>query len=301
MVSQSTKNSRRPRVEEQEPGRVGWLHRVVEHVGVEGVAEAVGGEDVEPAVADVGGDAVHRVEDLLHGRPHPLLRRAPTGRPVRRRGADEVEQVGSFGFVELQRPHDAFEDVFGDAVGVAALEAGVVLDADPGQHGDLFAAQPLDPPVAAVDGEPGVGSGEILARRDVRNSRMSCAVSMPSTLRPRPPVEGVPASTPHDRDSLTPRDGWLGGTTQRGGPRDEESSDACSHLQRARFDHRRDPTRPDHQGADRRGGAGRAGLRVRVGPLVLPRRVRPRRRLDRPRVHRRRRRRRRRRHRRHRG
>jgi hypothetical protein len=47
--------------------------------------------------------------------------------------------VGPFGLVELQRSHDAFEDVLGDAVGVAALEAGVVLDADPGQHGDLFA------------------------------------------------------------------------------------------------------------------------------------------------------------------
>ena len=42
-------------VEEQEPGRVGWLHGVVEHVGVEGVAERVGGEDVEAAVAHVGG------------------------------------------------------------------------------------------------------------------------------------------------------------------------------------------------------------------------------------------------------
>ena len=71
--------------------------------------------------------------------------------------ADEVEQVGPFGVVELQCPHDAFEDVIGDTVGVAALEAGVVLDADPGQHGDLFAAQPLDPPVAPVDGQAGVG------------------------------------------------------------------------------------------------------------------------------------------------
>ena len=52
---------------------------------------------------------------------------------------------------------------------------------------------------------------------------------------------------------------------------------------------------PRHRAADRRRGAGRDGLRVRFGPLVLPRRVRARRRLDRPRVHRCRRRRRRRR------
>ena len=69
--------------------------------------------------------------------------------------------MGPFGFVELQRPHDAFEHVFGDAAGVAALEAGVVLDADPGQHRDLFTTQTLDPPVAAVDGEPGVGRGDL--------------------------------------------------------------------------------------------------------------------------------------------
>ena len=124
----------RPRVEEQEPGHVGRLHRIVEHVGVEGVAEPVGGEDVEPAVAHVGGGAGHRVEDLLHRRPHPFLGRTPPRRPARGRGADEVEQVGAFGFVELQRARDAFEDVLGDAAGVAAFEAGVVLDADPGEH-----------------------------------------------------------------------------------------------------------------------------------------------------------------------
>ena len=56
--------------------------------------------------------------------------------------------MGAFGLVELQGADDAFEDVFGHAAGVAAFEAGVVLDADPGEHRDLFAAQALDPPVA---------------------------------------------------------------------------------------------------------------------------------------------------------
>jgi Alcohol dehydrogenase GroES-like domain len=48
-------------------------------------------------------------------------------------------------------------------------------------------------------------------------------------------------------------------------------------TQRARFDWGRCPARPDRQGADRRGGAGRPGLCVRVGPLILPERVGPRR------------------------
>jgi hypothetical protein len=110
--------------------------------------------------------------------------------------------VGPFGFVELQGSHDAFEDVFGHAVGVASLEAGVVLDADPGQHRDLFTSQPLDSPVAAVDREPGVGG------RDLCSARRQ---ELPNVLRRVHAVDpttgsvdlGVPASTPHDRASLT--------------------------------------------------------------------------------------------------
>jgi len=166
------------------------------------VAEPVGSEDVEPSVADVGGDAVHRIEDLLHRHPDPFLRGAPPRRPARGGGTDEVEQVGPFGLVELQRSHDAFEDVLGDAVGVSALEAGVVLDADPGQHGDLFTSQPFDSPVAAVDREPGVGGRNLCSAR---------RQELPDVLRRVHAVDpttgsgglGVPASTPHDRDSLT--------------------------------------------------------------------------------------------------
>lgn len=55
--------------------------------------------------------------------------------------------------VELQRASDAIEDVFRDATHVAALEANVVLGADPGEQRHLFAAESLDPSVAAVDRE----------------------------------------------------------------------------------------------------------------------------------------------------
>ena len=56
-------------------------------------------------------------------------------------GAGEVEQVGSFGVVELERPGECLEHAFGDAVDVSALEARVVGDADAGQDGDLLTAQ----------------------------------------------------------------------------------------------------------------------------------------------------------------
>jgi hypothetical protein len=74
---------RRAWVEEQEAGRVRWLDRVVEDVGVEGVAETVGGEDVQATVADVRRGAGHRVEDLLHRRADAFLGRSSPWRPVR--------------------------------------------------------------------------------------------------------------------------------------------------------------------------------------------------------------------------
>jgi hypothetical protein len=68
-------------------------------------------------------------------------------------GADEVEQMGSFGVVELQCTCDSFEDVFGRAGCVAPLEAGVVLDADASEHRGLLAPQAFHSPVAAVGGK----------------------------------------------------------------------------------------------------------------------------------------------------
>ena len=82
---------RRPRVEEQEAGRVRWLHRIVEHVGVEGVAEPVSGEDVQATVADVRRGAGHRVEDLLHRRADAFLPGPTPKRTAGGGGADEVE------------------------------------------------------------------------------------------------------------------------------------------------------------------------------------------------------------------
>ena len=49
--------------------------------------------------------------------------------------------MGALGLVELEGVGDAVDDAFGDAGGVAALEADVVLRGDPGQQCDLLAAQ----------------------------------------------------------------------------------------------------------------------------------------------------------------
>ena len=68
--------------------------------------------------------------------------------------------MGSFGLVELQRPHEPFEDALGDAGGVAAFELGVVLDADPGEQSHLLTAQSGHPAVSAVGRQSGLLGGD---------------------------------------------------------------------------------------------------------------------------------------------
>jgi hypothetical protein len=54
---------------------------------------------------------------------------------------------------------DAVDDTLGDAGGVAAPEPGVVLGGDPGEDGNLLAAQARDPPVLAAISPGGVAPG----------------------------------------------------------------------------------------------------------------------------------------------
>ena len=70
-------------------------------------------------------------------------------------GADQVEQMGPFGVVELQRPGDSVDDALGDSGRIAALELGVVLARNAGQQGNLVATQACDPSaLAPVRGQP---------------------------------------------------------------------------------------------------------------------------------------------------
>ena len=90
------------------------------------------------------------------GRTRCCVRRRRRGVRVCR-GAREVEQVRTLGLVELQRPGERLEHALGDAGRVAALEAGVVVDADAGEDRDLFAAQAGDAaPATAVRGQAGL-------------------------------------------------------------------------------------------------------------------------------------------------
>jgi len=115
-------------VEEDEPGEVHRPGRVEERRGVQGVAELVGGQDVQPAVAQERGDRGHRVEDVLHARAYQLPRGRAPNRSSRVRGPDEVDQVRAFYVVELEGAREGVEHVVGDTGRVSALQSCVVLD-----------------------------------------------------------------------------------------------------------------------------------------------------------------------------
>ena len=110
------------------------------------------------------------VEHPLDARPDRCFGPAPTRPPWRRLcRAGEVEEVRALGVVELERAGQRLQHALGDAADVAALQAGVVRDADAGQDGDLLAAQPGNAatPVGVqprlLGRDPGAAGGEELA------------------------------------------------------------------------------------------------------------------------------------------
>ena len=74
--------------------------------------------------------------------------------------AGQVEQVLTLGVVELQSTGERVQHAVGGSDEAAPFESDVVVRRDPGEHGDLFAAQPRDAAVAAVGGQPGLLRGD---------------------------------------------------------------------------------------------------------------------------------------------
>src|SRR3954452_6423991 len=145
----------RARVEEDQAGVVHRLAGVVQG-REQRPSEPVVREHVEPAVEDHYRHGWHRVDQALNRRPDPIRRRCTSlpGPGRRTGGAEQVEQVRPLGAVEPQRLRDALDDAFGDAGGVAALQADVVLRGDPDQERRLLPAQSRHPAaVSAVGGK----------------------------------------------------------------------------------------------------------------------------------------------------
>lgn len=82
--------------------------------------------------------------------------------------ACQVEQVRPLRLVELRRTGDGVQDTLGDAAEVAAFHAGVVLDADPGEHRDLAPAQTGHPTLASADHTGLLGGDPGAPRREKR-------------------------------------------------------------------------------------------------------------------------------------
>ena len=114
--------------------------------------------------------------------------------------------MGAFGLIELEGAGEAFDDAVRDTTGVPALEAGVVVDADPGEQRDLLPAEARDPAVTPVVGQAGLLRGDLRpARRQeltevgpvVHTSRLRAHLDMREGL-PVPRTAG-PATDPPSR------------------------------------------------------------------------------------------------------
>ena len=151
---------RRPRVEEREPGGVRGPNRAVEHRGVQGVTEPVHGQHVGAPVTHPRGCAGDGVQHPLHTGPHLLRRRASRFAARRVCRACQVEQVRTLGLVELQPTGQCVQHALRGSFEVAALQAGVVVHAEPGQQSRFLAAKPAHPPVPPMDGQPRLLRGQ---------------------------------------------------------------------------------------------------------------------------------------------
>ena len=133
---------------------------------VERPSQLVGGQEIHASVADERRAVGDGVEDPLQARV-----RRPGGRIATacraRDGASrvgQVEQVGAFGVLEQQGSRERVEHLGGDTVDRAALDAGVVLHAHPGQDGDFGAPQPGHAAVGAPGETNGFGGDAGAAR-----------------------------------------------------------------------------------------------------------------------------------------
>ena len=185
-------------VEEGEPREVRGAGGPGEDLRVHGPAQVVGEQQVAATVGDDRRSVAHRVEHPLEAGPGDPVRvaAAPPPGPGRRpvSGLREVVQVLAFRGVELERSRDRIEHAAGHARQVAALELGVVLDADASQRGHLAAAQARHPPVP-VDGEPQRLRGDLGATCTQEVAHL-CPDVHEGHVRPRDDLVGPPAGTP---------------------------------------------------------------------------------------------------------
>jgi hypothetical protein len=139
----------------------------------------------------------------LQARPHgPLVVAAagPHGRAGAVSGLGEVKQVGALGFVKLQSAGDRVQDGGGDAAECTAFKLGVILNAHPGQVGDLAATQPRDPATPRLR-YPGLLGSDLGTPRGQELPDFGAIVHV-NEAKTTAGWLGCPISTPIDSDFL---------------------------------------------------------------------------------------------------
>jgi hypothetical protein len=139
----------------------------------------------------------------LQARPHgPLVAATagPHGRASAVGGLGEVEQVGAFGFVKLESAGDRVQDGGGDAAECTAFKLGVILNAHPGQVGDLAATQPRDPATPRLR-YPGLLGSDLGTPRDQELADFGAIVHVNEATTAAGWL-GCPISTPINSDFL---------------------------------------------------------------------------------------------------
>ena len=143
------------RAEEVAPDRVALVAVVLTH---ECRVQRVGQQQRPCRVGDRDGCPGQPVE-------HPLNARGDVGghRALpRRHEPGDLEQVLALGSGQAQSPAQGLDDLFRRVGRSALFEAGDVVDGDPGEQGELLAAQPRRAPMAS-DGQPGRLRGDTVA------------------------------------------------------------------------------------------------------------------------------------------
>jgi hypothetical protein len=119
--------------------------------------------------------------------------------------------VGALSFVEPKCPGERVQYALGHPVQIAALEAGVVIDADAGEQRDLFSAQPGNASIAAIGRQTRSVRAELGPARGQEVADLIPVVHTPDVTGDRGSVGGA-ASTCIDGDGM-----WDG--VQRGARR----------------------------------------------------------------------------------
>lgn len=192
-LSHSQEKVRRDRIEEGEPGD-DWRRRG-EHLRIQSATKWVGSDVVEVVTADDRGSFGDRVEEPLDTGAHAL--RSLTRSICRLEGIGglrEVEEVRGFGLVELQGGGERAEHGVGDSGEIATPESDVVINADPREKGNFFAAKPVDAPVAAVCRESSMLWGDAVAPRGEELAHIT-AVIHANHATYRPAAQGGSVST----------------------------------------------------------------------------------------------------------